>query len=400
MSILVPYADSLGEQYEILFLRTTLFGPGCDIAQTETQHRYRVLAPKFLIQYSPKWSEIQRVLILKSLHAEFIEFLTELKPDLVVVGQDGNGIGHWTTVLANSLEIPTLACQEGCRGINRAWVGPHEYPVLVSLKIFFFGFLTSLVYRPACFKEDIDDCFTARYAAIWGTFVKGDLERRGKRKNDVFVVGDPRQSAVQPDSGSASKEYGERPLVFFDVATYSFPQGGGNYQRFVEFRRSLIQSSEKLGHKLIYKPHPFTRENELSDIKALVGKNTTLVTSGLGEEIVAQALACITFPSTIMFTILALKVPLIQIHLKARGYGKILWDPEKLHDSAVTIRTGMELESALKKIASPSWIERYRASCCSAAEEMVGPLDGNASLRFASALKWITTSKPSISSKG
>jgi hypothetical protein len=389
MSILVPYANALKNNFDILFIRNTLWGTGCDIATSQSSHSFTVIEPPFLLQTTDKLSEFGRILLLRSLHYKYIEFLEDLKPDLIVIGQDGNGFGYWTTVLANKLKIPTLACQEGCRGINRSWVGPHEYPLFVSLKIILFRLLVFYIYKPGCFKEDINDFLTAKYAATWGSFMKKELIRRGKNETTIFVVGDPRIPSAETLPANGNLNASHKTLVFFDVATYSFPHSRGNYRRFMEFRKTLIHVSAKLGYRLIYKTHPFTAKNELADIGSLLITNVTLITSGLGEDLIAQSHACISFPSTILFTILALKVPLIQVHLHARAYGKILWDPVKLHNAGVTIQTGDDLKKALQTISKPGWIEKYRLACPKASEEMVGPLDGKAPSRFADAINSI-----------
>ena len=305
--------------------------------------------------------------------------MQKLKLNLVVVGIDGTGMGHWAASVCRSMGIPTIVCQEGI-----PWTFELHDPYSIKFKRFLFNVFSTIIYPHArCF----DDYKTAEYVAVWGKHTKDNCIAHGLSPQKIMIVGDPR---IKPRAAFSPKKKSDIfQLLFLDIPVTTLSKGVFNSTAHTALRKELIHLIITQNYHLIYKPHPFTQSAELESIYELTSNlpQVELITSGVAEDLYARSDAGLTFPSTCVCSILAFGLPLIQIHSDYAGFTKLLWDPASEHQAGFTIKQIQEIPDAVRQIQQTEWRSQYWEASRIAAEEVVGPLDGNAPERFAEVVR-------------
>ncbi len=383
--LLLRYSKGLDEKHTLFLLKTTLFGGGSNINEESLREHLKVvvLEPHFLnARENTKSSEMARLCIQKKLHTKLVALLTEGRFDLIVVGVDSTGIGHWVASVAKSLGLKTLVCQEGCRFLYQM-----NSPQLYRLKQIFYQVAAFLLYRHAAFRNTFKEYQTAEFAALWGAYDKNCVLGNGKCAGRIFVIGAPKQGPEK----QVDLPLKGLPILFLDISVSTFPKGTLDDDAFLRFNNTLVKNVEKAGYGLIYKPHPLAKQCELDMLKDQLSnhKNTVLATKGVAENYLSSVFCCITYPSTAIYGILASSLPLIMVKIKAKGFTKILLDPAQRYGAGLTVHSADEIIPALSKIEDSEWAANYQQASKRAAEEMVGPLDGKAMERFAVAVSEI-----------
>jgi hypothetical protein len=389
--LLLSYAEGLGNSVQIFLLRNNLFGSNSDIKSNWSSSKIssQFLEPDFLLLSEPNISEHNRLFVLRKLHNRFKDFLKKNGFDLIILGADSVGMGHWTAIVAKELGIKTIVLQEGCRYIFKM-----HTPLISRIKRLTYKCAAFLIYKPAMYRLWTHEYQTADYAFVWGQYEKDCAIKKGKNKKDVFVIGDPRIK--------------ERPIVktinnklkilFLDISVSTLLKGTVDENAFLSFNKSLVEQASVMDCSFYYKPHPFVKQYELDYLTAILKNkdNIQLITNKTSEECFDQFDACITYPSTAMYGVLAAGVPLILITFKARGFSSLLWDPIKLYRVGLYINNAQELKKIIETISQDVWYNKYRYLSKLAAEQLVGPLDGKAPERFVAKIGSILEGTTSI----
>jgi len=372
--LLILYALALKDEYECLFLRTTLFGSVADAGEEPANQGFRVVTDQFLLQ-NGGIREFSRVRKQKQLHGRYKSFLAALQLDLIVIGWDNDSIGKWTSFVADEIQIPSLGCQEG------SWTFSYAFPLKVRVKKLLLEFVSAIYYKPARYSKFYQNSV---YVAVWGEFDKKQAIRHGALEKNVFVVGDPRQDPAKRNSDDARPFLENKTILYLDLPGLTLPKGTVNYAALQKFRARMVEIIDSKGYSLIYKVHPLTSEKEMKDVKEILsGKpRVNLVVQGIAESFYKNVCACITFPSTCIYTILATGAPLIQIRPKFGLVDQYFWDPYVDCGAGINIESPEDIESALEQIEKPAWKQAYLQKSKSAAMQIMGPDDGKAGQRF------------------
>jgi hypothetical protein len=341
----MSYAEAFGQNARIFLLRNNLFGSFADIRSNWSSHKIssQFLQPNFLLLPEPDIPDHRRIFLLRKLHNQFKDFLRNINLDLIILGADTTGIGHWTAVVAKELGIKTIVCQEGCRFFHTM-----HTPAILKIKQFAYNFVSFLIYKPAMFCRVKREYQTADYAFVWGHYEKECVTKEGKNKENIYVIGDPR---IKYRAANKTKD-GKLKILFLDVSVMHLPKGTADVKAFLSFNKELVAQAEQVDCAFFYKPHPFVTQNELEYLKDLLKNkhNVTLVTEKTAEEYFEYIDICISYPSTSIYGILAAGIPLVLINFKARGFSSLLWDPIKLYNAGLYINYAHELGKILKTI--------------------------------------------------
>jgi hypothetical protein len=196
------------------------------------------------------------------------------------------------------------------------------------------------------------------------------------------VVGDPR---IPPRAESPASRNGD--ILFLDVPVRALSRGVLSEQHIQATRQQIVAVLRgEIGCKLLYKVHPLTPDDEVTLIETLCDQveNCTVIKSGTAEQLYQSGVvAVITFPSTAIYSALAYGVPVIMLVPPQSGFTAIEWDPCKRYNAGVCITEPAQLSGALARVRDHAWQQEYAQLSRRAAEDVVGPLDGNASHRFA-----------------
>lgn len=385
--ILLLYAKALLKDFDVFFLRTRLLGVNSNIGDDTGDTGIQLLTPEFLMRDIPDGARLyRRMIIQKSLHQKFKDYLSDLNLSLVITGVDDDGMGQWATCLAKENSIATLTCQEGLRLFK------FKFPFEVKFKYHLNNLISGLFYPPAKIRSLYS---TADYAAVWGEYDKKIALANGKNDINVYIVGNPRDLTnaqhINRPIGSPFK------ILFLDFPSTSFPKNTFNLSQFSVFRQELLEVTKSLGCRLIYKTHPFIRKDELAFVRKQVSSysHVELVEEGIAEDLLSRSDVCLTLPSTAVASILISGLPFIQVYPFMKGFRKLLWDPVIKYGAGVSIDDLQDLSGALNKIKEPVWQNSYQKASKIAAEEVFGPLDGKASDRFAAVVKKILSENKS-----
>lgn len=377
--LLSLYAAALKSQYDIVYLCTTLFGPGSDARPGCDPSVGRVEMPQFLAGTCPQGSTRHLpALRLRPRHKPYTAWLRALAPSLVVLGVDSDGMGHWTAMVCRQLGLPTLVVQEGCRFTYRYGQDP-----VLRLKRFIANTFNRLWYPPAVSLMPEQEYQTADCAAFWGTFEHDQAIARGVDASHCFVVGNP---TVKPRPKTRPAPPATPTVLFLDVALSVRHKAYCDADAIRAFRRDLVQTVRDSQFLLLWRPHPHTREHERREQKELAEgiDQISFAEDGTMSDYFDRATACMTFPSTAMFEILATGVPLIQIDLHDR-FMEVVWDPVERCGAGVTIERSADLPAAVDATSDPAWREKYENLSLAAAEEVFPALGNPGSMPFAEA---------------
>ncbi|MFH0920122.1 MAG: hypothetical protein V1913_07140 [Fibrobacterota bacterium] len=374
------YADALVDDHQCSFLRTRFFGETCDIGEGFGQGKYAIQTNEMLMKpvTGGEWAKVKAQ---KAFHNHYRDYIKKLGPDLVVLGWDNDSIGKLTAHVSRELAIPTMGCQEG------SWTFSYSFPWKVELKKFILKNIISLYYPPAEYKKFYQN---ADYAAVWGEFDRRQAIKYGIRENNAFVVGDPRSSGVNRIKAVKTLEKGDT-FLYLDLPGMTFPKGTLDYQRLCGFRKELMQIVTENGYWVIYKTHPLTKPEEMAEIRRTIDGNALIVLAekGLAEDYYSEVAACITFPSTCIYTVLWAALPLVQIVPNFGLVRKFYYDPVADHSAGITIVRPEDILKAFISLADIQWQNAYHKNCGHAAEYIMGPADGMAPQRFKTAVSSI-----------
>lgn len=375
--LLEMYLNDIKECFRYSYLRTLIWGKKCDCFADGDYEDREVCAPDFLLDGSlaGEMREWKRLFYIKKNHARLREYLRNLNLSLIIIGTDNAGIGRWVAFVAKELQLRTLVCQEGCRKI----FSDYHYPFLLQIKRLLYDCWAKIYYSPGRSTQDYSD---GQYLAVWGQYdLQCVINSKTHTRDHVFVVGDPRIKPISPTPARLIKR-----IIFLDLPISAYPEKSLNLQAHVCFRRGLLRFCLKEGVTLLYKPHPFASKEEINWIRREIVAfgNVELVTDGASEDLLPQADACISYPSTAMFGVLARAIPLILLNYPGSGIGRLLWDPVARYGAGVSIESADDLNMAFSVIKSDKWRADFMARSFLAATDVVGPLDGQACKRFAS----------------
>lgn len=372
------YARALSEKYRCEFLRVPAFGRNNDMGDGPETAEFPVVSPCFLQREVPVTRWFRKVVFEIRMHSRLKKYLRDAQYDIIVVGMDAGGVGRWVAAAGKEIGVPTLVCQEGCTWTFRWWIDTPQ----LRVKKLVLNSILSRVFPAAMDMHNSGEFGMARFAALWGAYTRDETIRRGLAgPESIFIVGDPRVRKLKLSPRRNSKN---RTLLFLDCPAECWPRGVCDLSIFNRFRYNVIVICQRLGYRLLYKPHPLTREADSNWINEVAGRDRTteVVRAGGPEDYFCRAGAVITFPSTSIYSILAQGLPLIQVHLAGSNFDTIYWDPVQRHGAGVTIKEAHELADALKTTESKEWLARYEELAAKAAIEVAGPLDGKTEERF------------------
>jgi len=377
------YLINCKAEYDFLFISSGIFGYHCNICNSSKESLIKIISADFLSPDMVKASRFRRAIYMKHNHDRFKIYLNSIKPDLIIVASDSDGFGRWITFVAKETGFKVLVLQEGTRWSTTQW----NDPISIKAKLFLGNIFYTIYYPPGntCWQKEYQ---TGDYAAVWGEFDRQKIISNGKRSETVFVIGDPR---VPSRNENRQKKISRNVrILYLDAPTHAVPIGTFDQKKFEHFRIELVKNIIQLKITLSFKPHPLTVKNEKERLaKWLLKNRINFIDSGSAEEFYSQHDICISHPSTSIFTALAFGIPLIQVILDAKGFGTLLWNPVLKYGAGITITRAEELSNAIQTVKSPDWQNSYFKSSQTAAEEMIGPLDGKASDRFANAIRQI-----------
>lgn len=386
--LLYYYAQGMGSAYESLFIRTTLFGENNDIlsvAHSDVMKK-QIVSPDFLCE-KPRNGWRGHIMDFVSRRKRLLKYVRQLNPCLIVVGIDSSCHGRWFVNIGKKLGIPTVSCQEGAVFAFAPWIEP----MILKFKRILVNQVLCWLAPGAMDVSDKEEFKYADYSFVWGEFTQREIIRRGlASKEDIYVIGDPRQPIHHAQESNKFKNTTNK-ILFVDVPAEVWPKGVCNIAAMDAVRTEIINYCLSKHFDVIYKLHPLSSEALKIKIEGLYSENkrVQLVTTGVLEDLLNSVDCAITFPSTAIYSILAYAVPLLQIQERFIGFGKILWDPVERYGAGFTIHSAMELEKALSSIHDPGWINTYMEKSRIAAEDVLGRLDGCADERFAMAVETV-----------
>lgn len=380
--LLYIYAKELLQRYDCLFLRTSMFGENADIGPDWIRPGVKTITANFLNEPSKK-REILRLIECRQKHRLYRDFLKQLRPDLIVIGLDWDSIGKWTAIVSKDAGLKTIGCQEGGQ------IAKPHVPLLVKVKILFLNILCTCFYRQFKITSYFGDSL---FYVVWGAYDKSLMVKTGIAERRIFIAGDPRLQARTILTKSV-ESFGR--MLFLDVPSRSTSRNRFDLKAIDNFRNKLIMETDKLGIEVLYKLHPFIKNEELTIIKNMIvqHKNIKLLSVGVAEDYYNQVDFCLTFPSTSIYSILAHGLPLLIITPPFRGFEKIMFDPVKEFGAGLTISEPFELSNAITAMNRKGWNSKYFDASLKAAQYMAGSLDGKAPERFAEVIKHILSNQ-------
>jgi len=375
--MLALYARGVVKDFRCVFFRCSVFSKNSDIGgDVRKILRFPVIYP-FFLRGKPAVSQWQILWIMISRQQQLRAVLRKIAPVVVVAGNDNLGAGSWLTHNAKKLGIPTLACQEG-------FYNPAQMPLIVKAKRLVYSWV-SYFYKPIGALRYFSH---ADFAAAWGEYDRRMAIKDGLNGERIFVIGDPR---IQKRSSPRLSEAIARALIL-DIPATALPKGTFDMQALWDFRADVLKELLKLSISVQYRPHPLTPDNERNRIYAMISRSpdVQIDTKSNAQESIVSADICLTYPSTSVTNILAAGVPLIFLKPRIQGFSRVFLDPIRDYGVGIGIESAYSIKSAIKQVLNASWQEKYIIQSLKVAEDIVGPLDGKASERFAISIKAIS----------
>jgi len=364
--------------FKILFLRNRLSGDLHDIGPEAQNDGIEIVSAPFLLEPIKETHEWKKALVFRSMHTKLVDFIKGLHLDLIIVGVDARAIGRWCTIAANQLSIPSLVCQEGCRGLYEP-----ALTLPIRIKRWIHEKLSPYLFWPVGYALDYN---TAKYAAVWGEYDRKIAIRNGAKNENVIIIGRPLKKISDTLIEKKNIANTKPTLLFLDVPILTWPAGSADYQGFQIFRKEIIKRTIECGWKILYKLHPLIVKKEKEDVSKMVSEHNEccIIENGLAEDYFAQCNACATFPSTAVYSALENIIPLLFLMPQVRGFKKILWDPTEKYGAGIRIKNAKDINSALKIVLNEQWIDKYAIKSRNAILEIVGTM--NNEKRFQSLL--------------